>query len=114
MEVNKNYAKDEEIGELENCDIYGEKDELHETILKCIALDKIIPNKNFIDILKGSLYHSSSKWKFKLNSYGLLSDIERSEIEEELNKLISDELVHVTIEGRLRITKRGIDYLDGR
>jgi ATP-dependent DNA helicase RecQ len=113
LEVNENFAKDEEIENLSNSDLLDENDELHETILKCIASDKSVPQKDFVNLLKGTLHRFSSKWKFKLNSYNLLPNVDSFEVEDNLNKLISDELVQVTIEGYLRITKKGITYLEG-
>jgi ATP-dependent DNA helicase RecQ len=113
MEVNENFATDKEIEDLSNDSIYDDGNELHETILKCIASDKHVPKKDFVNIFKGNLSVLYSKWKFELNSYNLLPDIDSSELEGELNKLLSDSFVQITDNGSLRITKKGIAYLDG-
>jgi len=108
MEINENYASDEEIAELLDEKIDASKEELHMILLKSIGIDKCIPQKDFVKILKGELHRLSAKWKFDLNSYELLIDEEEAEIENTLNKLISDSLVEVTPDGELRITKKGI------
>ena len=110
-EINKNYASDKEIDELSNLKIDIDKDELHVIMLKCIAIDKIIPKKDFVGILTGNLHRFSAKWKFNLQSYELLVEEDSTEIEEIMNKLISDELIEITPENDLRITRKGIDYL---
>ncbi|MBN2395544.1 MAG: RecQ family ATP-dependent DNA helicase [Candidatus Atribacteria bacterium] len=111
MKVNENFATDEEIESLSDIKVDIDNDELHITLLKVIAIDKYIPKKDFVKILKGDLHRFSARWKFKLESYELLIDEEESEIENTLNKLISDNLVQVTAEGILRIGKKGIEYL---
>jgi ATP-dependent DNA helicase RecQ len=110
MIINKNYATNDEINRLSD-KIIDVEEELHLVLLKCIAIDKRILKKDFMGILKGNIHQFSAKWKFKLKSYGILADEERTEIEDILNKLISDSLVETTSDGELRITKKGIKLI---
>jgi ATP-dependent DNA helicase RecQ len=112
MRINENYASNEDISKLSEIKIDHEKEELHIVLLKAIGIDRCIPKKDFVKILKGNLHRFSAKWKFELTSYELLIDEEEAEIEETLNKLISDSLVEVTPDGELRITKKGINLLE--
>ena len=112
MKLNENYANDEEINALSDKTIDVDKEELHMILLKAIGIDKHVPKKDFVKILNGSLHRLSAKWKFKLYSYGLLADVTEEEIDETLNKLISDYLVEVTPERELRITKKGIEFIN--
>ena len=111
LKINTNYASDEEIDKLSDEKIDADKEELHIILLKSISIDKHIPKKDFVKILKGSLHRLSAKWKFELNSYELLVGEEEAEIEGTLNKLISDSLVEVAPDGELRITKKGIELI---
>jgi superfamily II DNA helicase RecQ len=112
IEINENYASDEEINKIGEQILDIEHDEFHVLLLKAIGIDRYIPEKDFVNILKGKLHRFSAKWKFNINSYGLLKDKEDSEIDEIVNKLISDSLVEITPEGILRLTKKGINYLE--
>jgi|SRR3989344_7962968 len=112
MQINENYASDKEINKLSDKKIEINKEELYIILLKSIGIDKYIPKKDFVKILKGDLHRLSAKWKFGLNSYKLLIDEEEVKIEDTLNKLISDSLVETTPDGKLRITKKGIDLIN--
>jgi len=85
---------------------------MHIILLKCIAIDKIIPKKDFVNILIGDLHRFSAKWKFKLKSYKLLGGEDSYDIQDNINKIISDMLIETTPENLLRITKKGIEYLE--
>ena len=110
--LNKNYAKDEDIYKLNHLELNPDKDELYITLLKCVVIDKRIPEKDFKNLLLGNLHHFSAKWKFNLKSYELLLGENEKNIEKTLNNLLSKMLVEVTPEGDLRITKMGIEFLD--
>jgi ATP-dependent DNA helicase RecQ len=111
--INKNHASDEDIEEIyHDLKIDHDKEELHFLLMKLIVLDRIIPAKNLCDLLKEKLHRLSAKWKFKLNSYGALKDGDENEIDSTINMLRSDELIEITPEGILRITKKGIKLLE--
>ena len=61
----------------------------------------------------GKLHKLSSKWKFELDCYGILDNFKNQEIvlEELLKGLISKELISEEMDGTLRITKKGIEYV---
>ena len=109
--INENHTTDKEINTLGSLTMDAQKDELHTLLLKSIIIDKIIPKKDCVKIMKGDLHKFSAKWKFNLKSYGILKEEEQNEIEDALNKLISDNLVEVTSRDELRITKKGIQML---
>ncbi len=110
--VNENYANDDEIEKLISLKIGNEQD-LPLILLISIAQNKEIEEKDLINILIGKLHPSSSKWKFELNCYGILSKFQNQEIvlEEIFKGLINKELVSEEIDGTLRITKKGIGYV---
>lgn len=108
MNQNNNYASDEEIDKLSYLDLDTEE-ELHVVLLKVIANDKRIPKKDFVNILNGKLHRFSAKWKFELNAYGLLAGKEG--IEDIMNRLVSDLLVEINTNKEIKITKKGISFL---
>jgi len=110
-EINENYANDEEIEKLTDLKIDSGK--LPSVLLVSIAQNKEIPEKDFVKILVGNLHKLSSKWKFKLYCYGILDNFKNQEgvLEEILKGLINKELISEEIDGTLRITKKGINYL---
>ena len=110
MKINENYATDEEINALSSLKIDINSDEFHIILLKSVGIDKCIPKKDFAKVLNGTLHRFSAKWKFELCSYNILKE-EESRIEDTVNKLASDELIEITPEGELRITKKGMNTL---
>jgi len=110
MKINENYATDEEITALSSLKIDINSDEFHIILLKSVGIDKCIPKKDFAKVLNGTLHRLSAKWKFELCSYNILKE-EESKIGDTVNKLVSDELMEITPDGELRITKKGITTL---
>ena len=82
-------------------------------ILKSLLLDRRIPRDDAAKIWVGSLRKSSGKWKFKLQGYGMLSQFKDKEeiIEKMVNWCIENKLVQEEVDGCLRITKKGIEYV---
>lgn len=111
MERDYNFATDQEINRLEGIKIDSGNEDVHTTILKGIAIDKEIEKKDFVRVFIGNLRKSSSRRKFNFQSYAVLCDREESELQETLDNLISEELVQITPEDKLRITKKGINSL---
>ena len=109
--INENYASDEEIEGLMDLEINSSK--LPLTLLTSVAQNKEIPQKDFVKILVGNLHKWSSKWKFKLDCYGILDNIKNQEVvlEEIFKGLINKEFISEEIDGTLRITRKGINYL---
>ena len=112
-EINENYASDEEIKNLIDLELYSYKQNLPLTLLISVAQNMEIEEKDFVKILVGKLHKLSSKWKFELDCYGILDNFKNQEIvlEELLKGLIDKELISEEIDGALRITKKGINYL---
>ena len=113
IEVDKNYASDEEIGKLKHFAVDIIKDAMPLTLLKCLIQEQDIPEKDFVKILVGDLHRFSSKWKFNLNCYGLLNNFKNKTIvlEKILEGMIDKELLSKEINGYLRITRKGIKYV---
>jgi len=109
--INENYASDEEIEGLMDLEINSSK--LPLILLTSVAQNKEIPQKDFVKILVGDLHKWSSKWKFKLDCYGILDNIKNQEVvlEEIFKGLINKEFISEEIDGTLRITRKGINYL---
>ena len=112
-EINKNYASDEEIENLIGLEIYSDEQNLPLTLLLSVAQNRKIEEKDFVKILVGKLHRLSSKWKFELDCYGIFDNFKNQEIvlEELLKGLINKELISEEIDGTLRITKKGIEYV---
>tara|TARA_Y100000310_G_scaffold155236_1_gene154716 strand:+ start:957 stop:3401 length:2445 start_codon:yes stop_codon:yes gene_type:complete len=110
-EINENYASDEEIEKLMDLEI--DSGELPSALLVSVAQNKEIPERDFVNILVGNLHKWSSKWKFKLDCYGILDNFKNQEVvlEEILKGLINKELISEEIDGTLRITRKGINHL---
>src|SRR3989338_8179211 len=112
-EINENYASDEEIEKLIDLEIYSDEQNLPLTLLLSVAQNREIEEKDFVKILVGKLHKLSSKWKFELDCYGIFDNFKNQEIvlEELLKGLINKELISEEIDGTLRITKKGIEYV---
>ena len=114
LEIDENYASDEEIESINSLKIDIVKDALPIILLKSIAKDKDIPEKDFVNILVGDLHHFSSRWKFNLGCYEILKQFKNKKIvlEKILEGLINNEHLKEEVDGTLRITKTGISYLE--
>jgi ATP-dependent DNA helicase RecQ len=113
LEVDKNYATDEEIEKIKHFPVDVIKDAVPLTLLKCIIQEQDILEKDFVKILVGDLHRFSSTWKFKLNCYELLSNFKNKVIvlDKILEGLVNNELISKEINGSLRITRKGIKYV---
>jgi len=91
-----------------------EEENLPLTLLRSVVQNKDIPRKDFVKILVGNLHKWSSGRKFRLDCYGILDNFKNQDIilEEILKGLIDKELISEEIDGTLRITKRGLNYLN--
>lgn len=113
LEIDKNYASDEEIGLMKDLKIDIAKDTLPITLLKSVAIERNISENDFVNILVGDLHHFSSRWKFNLNCYELLDQFKNKKIvlAKILEGLIENGHLKEEVDGALRITKKGINYI---
>ena len=113
VEVDKNYATDEEIRETRHFPVDVVEDAVPLTLLKCITQEQDILEKDVVKILVGDLHRLSSRWKFQLNCYGLLGNFKDKSIvlDKSLEGLINNKLISKEIDGSLRITKKGMQYV---
>jgi hypothetical protein len=82
-------------------------------ILKSLMQDYRIPRDDAVKIFTGMLRKSSGKWKFQLQSYGILPQFKDKEevLEKIMNWCIDNALVQEEVDGGLRITRKGIDHV---
>jgi ATP-dependent DNA helicase RecQ len=110
-EINENYATEEDIAKIINLNI--DINNLALVLLLSVAQNKEMPEKDFVKILLGNLTRSYAKWKFDLDCYGILEKFKNQEVVlEEIQKgLIDKGLLSEEIDGVLRITKAGVNYI---
>jgi ATP-dependent DNA helicase RecQ len=111
--INENYVLDDELDKFsEEIRINAKEDNAEITILKCVLLDRFVPEKDFSKILIGKLTKLHSDWKFELCSYGVFKESNVIyEIEKWISALIKEECIQETSDGMLRITKKGLERL---
>ncbi|HLC33046.1 MAG TPA: RecQ family ATP-dependent DNA helicase, partial [Candidatus Nanoarchaeia archaeon] len=87
-------------------------DKLEEIMIKCVLLDRSegVPEKDFVRILTGNLTKSHGKWKSELKSHNVLANYSQrmDELEACLNSLIKQQKIEETVDGTLRITRKGL------
>ena len=113
IEIDPNYADDEDIEFIKDLKVDASKDTLPIILLKSIAKEKVISEKDFVNILVGDLHQRSSKWKFNLNCYKILKRYkgEKIVLEMILKDLIDNKQLKEEVDGILKITKKGIKYV---
>jgi len=105
-----------DINKLKQKDLLNFKntDKAYITILKAIAIDSSLNDRDIIHVLTKTLKKSHAKWKFKLNSYGVLekhtNKIEKLKLI--LNKLLHKKLIQIDIDGFLKLTPKGAKILE--
>jgi len=116
VEVDELYVSSEEIAKINNLKINLLEDTLYAILLKCIIIDKNILAKDFVKILTGNLHRFNNKNKSKLQCYNLLSNFKSDSkfLEENINDLLKKQWIKQEVDGTLKITKKGILYLESK
>ncbi len=114
IEVDKNYATDEEIARVKDIPLDINVDHMDVILLKVIATsERELPQKDAHAIIAGKLPFRHAKWKSELNCTGVLSEhlggVET--IQRFFDNLYTQKYLSLTPDDTLRITKRGLSFL---
>ncbi len=111
-EIDENYASDDQLKSFSGLEM-KETDIPVLKILKSLLHDRRIPHDAAAKIFTGSLRRSNGKWKFQLRGYGILAQFKHKEeiIEKMINWCLDNQLAQEEVDGCLRITKKGIEYV---
>lgn len=104
IEIDVNYATDEEIDELAHVDIDYNSDTPLLILLKSLVKGKNVSAHKFMAMYADNLF----KLGERVNSANNNSEFFKMEI---IDKAIEEQLVKKEMDGRIRITKKGIKYI---